>query len=318
VRANLRDFVREATLGHDLPSQLQVILQALCRSLGTSKGFIALREAEGFAIVAVHLMDVQGDRIAAEALAADETTPLSSPRLEGMTLLIPIQYGSEQIGAVVLGPKTMGIGYTEDDLDLLEDLAERVAGVVHSVHLQEKSVRQIDTLVTEFRERESELRLKMQEALEAQPPTLEGMGEREVISLVEDALRHLYDYPYLGEHKLAQLRIVESRLDVQEGTFVTHLDRGKALQEVLTTALTKLRPLGPQSSPPTREWHQYVILHDSYVLGELNRDIMAKLYIGEGTFNRARRRAIRGVARALEEMESKFVKRETSNVKLSL
>lgn len=317
VRANLRDFVREATLGHDLPGQLQVILQALCRSLGTSKGFIALRETGSFAIVAAHLMDVQGNRIAAEAacpelvegLAADETTSLNSPRLEGMALLVPMHYGGEQIGAVVLGPKTMGIGYTEDDLDLLEDLAERVAGVVHSVRLQEKSVRQIDTLVTEFRERESELRLKMQEVLEAQPPTLEGMGEREVISLVEDALRHLYDYPYLGEHKLAQLHIVEAHLDVKEGVFVTHLDRGKALQEVLTTALTKLKPLGPQSSPPTREWHQYVILHDSYVVGKLNREIMSELYISEGTFNRARRRAIRGVARALEEMEREAQRR---------
>jgi hypothetical protein len=135
------------------------------------------------------------------------------------------------------------------------------------------------------------------------------MDEREVISLVEDALRRLYDYPYLGEHKLAQLRIVEAHLDVKEGAFVTHLDRGKALQEVLTTTLEKLKPLGPQSSPPTREWHQYLILHDSYVLGELNRDIMARLYVGEGTFNRARRRAIRGVARALEEMEREAQRR---------
>ena len=36
---------------------------------------------------------------------------------------------------------------------------------------------------------------------------------------------------------------------------------------------------------------------------------MAKLYIGEGTFNRARRRAIRGVARALEEMEREAQRR---------
>jgi len=187
-------------------------------------------------------------------------------------------------------------------LDLLEDLAERVAGVVHSVRLQEKSVRQIDTLVTEFRERESELRLKMQEALE-------GMGEREVICLVEDALRHLYDYHYLGEHKLAQLRIVETHLDVKEGAFVTHLDRGKALQEALIAAIEKLKPPGQQPSLPTREWHQYIILHDSYVLGELNRDVMARLYIGEGTFNRARRRAIRGVARALEEIEREVQRR---------
>ena len=306
VRANLRDFAREAAPGYDLPGQLQIIIQTLCRSLAASKGFIALREAEGFAIVAANPTDLQGICITVEALAADEVTALSlpvrSPRLEGMTLLIPIQYGSEQIGAVVLGPKTMGIGYTEDDLDLLEDLAERVAGVVHSVRLQEKSVRQIDTLVTEFRERESELRLKMQEALE-------GMGEREVICLVEDALRHLYDYHYLGEHKLAQLRIVETHLDVKEGAFVTHLDRGKALQEALIAAIEKLKPPGQQPSLPTREWHQYIILHDSYVLGELNRDVMARLYIGEGTFNRARRRAIRGVARALEEIEREVQRR---------
>jgi hypothetical protein len=309
VRANLRDFAREAALGPDLPGQLLAILRVLGQSLGISKGFIALREAEGFAIVAAHLTDLQGNRIAAEALAADETTLLSSPRLEGMALLVPMHYGSEQIGAVVLGPKTTGIGYTEDDLDLLEDLAERLASVVHSVRLQENNVRHIDALVTEFRQRERELGLRMQEVLEAQPPTLEGMDEGEAISLVEDALRHLYDYPYLGEHKLAQLRIVGAHLNVQEGAFVTHLDRGKALQDVLTTALEKLKPLGPRSSPPTREWHQYVILHDSYVVGKLNREIMSELYIGEGTFNRARRRAIRGVARALAEMEREAQRR---------
>jgi len=313
VRANLRDFAREAAPGHDLPGQLQVIIQALCRSLDASKGFIALQEAEDFAIIAAHPTDLRGDRIAAEALAADEITalslPVKAPNLEGMALLVPMHYGGEQIGAVVLGQKTMGIGYTDDDFNLLDDLAERVAGVVHSVRLQEKSVRQIDTLVTEFRQRERELRRRMQEVLEEKSPVLEGVDEREVISLVEDALRHLYDYAYLGEHKLAQLRIVESHLDVQEDTFVTHLDRGKALQEVVTTALEKLKPPGPQPSPPTREWHQYVILHDSYVLGKLNREIMSELYISEGTFHRARRRAVRGVARALEEMEREAQRR---------
>ena len=317
LRANLRDFAREAAPGHDLPGQLQIIVQALCRSLGARRGFIALRQAEDFAVVAAHPMDLRGARIATEVLAADEITamslPVRSPNLEGMALLVPMHYGGEQIGAVVLGPKAMGIGYTEDDLDLLEDLAERVAGVVHSVRLQEQSVQQIDALVTEFRERERELRLRMQEVLESEPPILEGVSENEVISLVEEALRHLYDYAYLGEHKLAQLFIVESHLDVQEGAFVTHLDRGKALLEVLIAALEKLKPPSPQPSLPTRKWHQYVILYDSYVLGKRNRDIMAKLYIGEGTFNRARRRAIRGVARAIEEMEREAQRRTHSH-----
>jgi len=315
VRANLRDFAREAAPGHDLQGQLQAILQTLCQSLEVSKGFIALREDEGFTVVAANPPSLSGHSIAAEALATDEIALLSSPmkalELAGMALVVPLHAGGEQVGAIVLGQRTAGVGYAEDDLDLLEDLADGVASVVHSVRLQEGSVQQIDALVRGFREREQELRLRMREVLaaEARPPVLEGLSEREAISLVEDALRHLYDYPYLGEHELAQLRIVELHLDVKKGTFVTHLDRGKALQEVLIAALEKLKPPGPQPSPPTREWHQYVILHDSYVMGKLNREIMSKLYIGEGTFNRARRRAVRGVARALGEMEREAQRR---------
>ena len=44
----------------------------------------------------------------------------------------------------------------------------------------------------------------------------------------------------------------------------------------------------------------------------LKRDMMSALYISEGTFNRARRRAVRGVTRALAEME-----RETQGKKLT-
>jgi hypothetical protein len=36
---------------------------------------------------------------------------------------------------------------------------------------------------------------------------------------------------------------------------------------------------------------------------------MGALYISEGTFNRARRRAVRGVTRALEEMERETQRR---------
>ena len=84
---------------------------------------------------------------------------------------------------------------------------------------------------------------------------------------------------------------------------VTHLDRGRLLSELLVDLLDKLRPLGPRPPELTREWVQYTILHDAYVLGELNRDVMAKLFISESSFNRARRRAVRGVARALQELE---------------
>jgi hypothetical protein len=314
LRASLRDFAHTTTPDHDIRDRLQAILQNLCRSLEVSRGFIALWEGEGFVVFANWKVDL-GQSIASDMLATDEinvlsplveTLGLTDTPITPMALIVPLHAGGEQIGAIVLGPRTTGVSYTEDDLDLLEDLADTVASVVHTVRLKERSVQQIDNLLREIREREQELQGRMREVLaaEARPPVLEGRSEREAISLVEDALRHLHDYPYLGEHTLAQLRIVELHLDVQEGAFVTHLDRGKILQEVLTTAIEKLKPPGPQPSPPTREWHQYVILHDCYVLGELNRDVMSALHISEGTFSRARRRAVRGVTRALAEMET--------------
>ena len=135
---------------------------------------------------------------------------------------------------------------------------------------------------------------------------------------VEDALRHLHDYPALGEHPLAQLAIVRQSL-TSPRTPPTHLARGKALGKVVVQALDKLRPEGAPPAPhtvPPREWQQYIVLHDSYVLGELNRDIMSRLYIGEGTFNRTRRRALQGVARALQEMEHDAATRQVSSEKL--
>jgi hypothetical protein len=50
-----------------------------------------------------------------------------------------------------------------------------------------------------------------------------------------------------------------------------------------------------------RAWYAYIILHDAYLEGARNRDVMARLYISEGTFNRTRRLALRGVARWMSE-----------------
>jgi hypothetical protein len=309
LRANLRSLVHRTVPEHDIQESLHAILQTLCQSLEVRKAFIALRDGEDMVIAANWQANLVGSSIPSEALVSDEITVLSTPAehsdLTDMALIVPLHAGGEQIGAIVLGQRISGTGYAEEDFDLLEDCADTVASVVQTTRLQAQSVEQINTLLTEVRRQEQELQERMRQALtaDARPPILDAHSEREAISLVEDALRHLYDFPYLGEHRLAQLHVVESHLDVQEGGLVTHLDRGQALQKLLISAIDKLRPPGPEPSRPAREWHQYIILHDAYVLGELNRDIMAKLYIGEGTFNRARRRAIRGVARALGEME---------------
>jgi hypothetical protein len=119
--------------------------------------------------------------------------------------------------------------------------------------------------------------------------------------LVDFALRNIFNYAYLADSPLAEMDIVRQKL---AGEKKTHVERGKAVQAVILEALEKLRPsLEVPHDPVTRDWYPYVILHDAYVEEIQNRDIMNRLYISEGTFNRTRRTAINSLAQTLAEME---------------
>ena len=56
--------------------------------------------------------------------------------------------------------------------------------------------------------------------------------------------------------------------------------------------------------PIPRQWYPYLILYNAYLENQPNSEIMMRLYISEGTFNRTRRAAIRSLARVLSEMEA--------------
>ncbi|MFQ6001978.1 MAG: GAF domain-containing protein, partial [Anaerolineae bacterium] len=304
LRTNLRVLAQEAGTYRELPDQLQAILAALCRSLGAPKGLIAIKEGETLRVEAALPLKLRGRTL--KPLPAEEVTPLTSQmadELLGMGLLVPLHRGGEEIGALLLGERATG-AYSPEELDMLDDLSVQMGAIIQERRLQEESIQQIEALVNDFRDRERELQRRLQAFLaQRRPPEiLEGITEKEFVALVEDGLRRLFDYSYLGEHKLAHLSMVERQLQSREAP-LTHLDRGKALKEVLLQALDKLRPPASQPDPPTLEWYPFLVLHDAYVLGEPNRDIMSKLYISEGTFNRTRRRAVRALAKALLEME---------------
>jgi hypothetical protein len=151
-----------------------------------------------------------------------------------------------------------------------------------------------------------------QPGMDARLRVMASVADDEAMTaLVEDALRHLYDCSYLGQHPLAQLQWMQRRqsLASQMPGMNTHLDVGRALFSLLADMVDQLRPAGVLPTGvgiPPREWHPYMILHGSYVRGELTREIMARLYIGEGTYNRTRRRALRSVTRAIQEIEQQI------------
>jgi hypothetical protein len=313
LRTELRALSRETGTHYRLPERLEAVLSALCNTLHVERGLIALRDQELFVSQATKGASHLGEVFPYEALAVTEITPILQPAVDGlqdMALLVPISNNGEQVAALALGGTDSTSPFSEDDLILLDDLADRLAEMIHTTRLQEENTRLLGQMVSDFRSQEHALQRQADSlvsvSLEESQSPLANQANEEFVSSVEDALRRLYDYSYLGEHPLAQLLVVQKRLEGELPESVTHIDCGKALSQFLVQAIQKLRPEGPEPKPltvPHREWHQFLILHSAYVSGEQTRDIMSRLYIGEGTFNRTRRRALKGLAKAVQEME---------------
>jgi hypothetical protein len=224
-------------------------------------------------------------------LAADDFTHLEQGQfpapLDEAALLVPLYGESSQLGALLLGRPTNGIRYRDDEVERIMSMADRIGDAIHFAQRQSSNIRHIAELA---------------QAQSVAPTELQATVSVEVVEL---ALRNLYDYSYLGDTPLGELKLVRTRLAPEQ---VTTLDRGKTVHDVLLEAINKLRPeMAISRDPPPREWYPYLILRDAYLEEISNRDIMLKLYISEGTFNRTRRAAVRSVARTLEEMEAALI-----------
>ena len=127
-----------------------------------------------------------------------------------------------------------------------------------------------------------------QEELAGKP---EAYPDPEFERMVERAVKGLSDYSVLGQSALVGRLRLES---------VSQIQQAKVLRGMLVDAIESLRPAGaPPSGVLPRQWHAYTILREAYIDDVPNRDIMSKLYISEGTFNRQRRKAMHAVATAI-------------------
>jgi hypothetical protein len=204
--------------------------------------------------------------------------------LSDVVLLIPLYDNPDQAGAILFGTPINGVRYSNADVEQLLYPSDQILDAIRAA------------------EQEEEYLEKLPEITQAQKTLVEEFTQEITIKMVEDALRNLFDYAYLGDSQLVKLRLVTRELP---GGATTYIDKGKAVNKIFTSAVEKLRP-GEElpAEPLPREWHAYTILNGAYIEDRLNRDIMSQLYISEGTFNRTRRAAIRSVRRMLEEMEA--------------
>jgi len=283
----LRKLAQLAGDRDELDRYLSGTLESLCACSQAIFGLILVFEDKDVRVAATYGWHNEDLDIPCQDLAADDVLHLKpgqfSPPLAEAALLVPLYGGAEQLGALILGRPLNGVSYSPTDVDQFLYPSDRLGDAIRNARLR------------------AEYAVQVTQGADISPPKTIRDPVRVSVEAVEDALRHMSDYGYLGRHSLARFKFVQAR--VASGA-VTHLDAGKAVYSMLADGIEKLRPgISPTTVPPPREWCPYLILHDAYVVGISNRDIMSRLYISHGTFSRTRRAALRTLARALEEME---------------
>jgi len=287
LRAGLRSLAGQ--VGENaFEEKLELALRAICETVKATYGLVLLFEKESLRLAASYNWSGSVDNLKPPQLLADDVyhlEPNSLPSsLAEAVLLVPLYAETQQIGAVVLGRPVNGMQYSVSDVETLLYPSDLMVDAIFNA------------------QRESEYLNKLAELTKAGISRSDRSSMHIPVKLVELALRNLYDYAYLGDSDLGALKLVRKYLPPGP---VTHLDKGKSINKLITDAIDKLKPEAVSPGDPVpREWHFYMILHGAYIEDKLNRDIMSRLYISEGTFNRTRRSAIRSVARVLEEMEA--------------
>ena len=287
LRSNLQRLSRLAGEGEELHENLNETLKALCQSTRATYGLIFTCDGEWARPISDYSWRDLPIELPAQTLSTDDVLHLEAGHLpeplDEAALLVPLYVESEQVGALVLGQPTNGVRFADDDVERILHPADRIADVIY-----------ISKRKNEYLSRLAELTEEHRSHATSAAPSIP-------VNAMEDALRNLFDYAYLADTPLADMQLVRKELAAGQKT---HLERGKTVYAVIVEALEHLRPVGEvPPEPPPREWYPYVILYDAYLDNVPNRDIMSKLYISEGTFNRTRRTAIRTLARELAEME---------------
>jgi hypothetical protein len=288
-RRQLRQLENLSTSEAALQVRLEDGLNLLCETLDSSGGFIAVRRDENFVVIATKDSVPINSPLPPEAVACEDISHPKSDLLPNIAWVAPTFEGQTQVAVIALSHPNAKLDYSAGDLELLAEVADQVSSLISVSNLTAGRADQIQQLMAESQAHANELNSIAGEMIAA----ISANSDSEFIRTVEEGLRHLSDYIALGQLPLA------SQMNI---TGESHIECGKQLNKLLIDSIESLRPAEKRPPEPLpRVWYSYAVLHDAYVEGVPNREIMARLYISEGTFNRTRRNALRGLARLLSE-----------------
>ena len=254
-----------------LRSYLNMELVLLLQALNSAGGLIAIRQNNKLTVVATSgILPVNSE--IPDIPESNEGTFRMENIIPGLSWGSQVFEGMESVALVVIGPSIKKLEYSAGDLEILDEFTEQIGTQISISRLRKSQIRSTNDNISK--------------SLNSQP-------EADWIKMVDEGLRHFADTVSLGQSPLADWLYIGSG---------SHIERGKAVQALLREAIQSLHPAGERPPEPLpREWYNHVVLNDAYIKGIPNREVIARLYVSEGTFHRIRRHAVRGIARYLAE-----------------
>lgn len=287
LRKQFRQLDSESANEETLKARLQEGLDRLCKTIEAPGGFVAIRREGQFLVTASRSSVAVGSVLSAEVVACEDLSHPTNDPLSALAWLAPSFEGRLQVAVVGIEKSRSRMEYSTGNLELLAEVADQIGTIASLSNAQPRpSGEGAESGSSKNAEELKSAAGKMLDSITAHT-------DEEFIKMVEEALRHLPDTVTLGQSALAEKIVTQGE---------SHIERGKHLQTLLTTSIEAFKPAEKRPPEPLpRVWYNHAVLHDAYVEGVPNREIMARLYISEGTFHRTRRNAIRGLARMLVE-----------------
>ena len=311
----LEELERRLLTSSDLHQMLTNILMALCETMRTDRGFVAVVTGGAWRLQAAYgpvgeALDTFTARNLAEIVHAAQEMPADAtwPFIpHGGYLVAPLRAGETGpiiglVGIAARGPLPLN----DDEKARVRLLLQRAQATIEDYHLQQQIFALVrETIPTIVRLQQVHGSPRMDGHVPLTSPAITA-SEDDFVRWVWDALRHFWGGPKLTENPLLDLQVVAEEAEASG----TH--RTRALQNVLLRAIERLRPEGHRQMT-TSEWLLYNILDLKFVQGKRVREIARRLAMSESDLYRKQRIAVAEVARILREMEVERVQAQNGN-----
>jgi hypothetical protein len=293
----------------DLRQFLEAVLAAVCDRLQTPHAFIATLGHQGLEM----LVMIGGDK-------APKDENLSENLLQAMAQngkhkelfswgdywLVPLHHseGDELLGLLgILNQKDTSLD--SEQYEALSILSERATLALQDRYIQQQAFSSLEELTPQIdmiQRLRAAARYDGTEVMIASEIPLE---QKNLPSLVKDALSHYWGGPKLTQSPLLGLRVVQQTAEERDENSTN------ALRAILKQAIDHVRPEGERRF--TAEWILYNILDMKFMEGRKVREIAMRLAVSEADLYRKQRVAIEAVANAIVEMEQQAQNEVTSN-----